>query len=217
MKGVFLKVTSNELINFNLYLITDRKLFTDHSSLFTAVEEALKSGLKAVQLREKDFGARDLLGMAYKMRELTKTYQARLFINDRVDIALAVEADGVHLGRESIPAHAVKKTFKDRLIIGVSTHSLDEAVDAEKGGADFVTLGPVYHTPSKMKYGEPIGIELLRSIKGKISIPVFAIGGIRIDKVGEVKDAGADGLALISAILTAENIRETTEKFLRLF
>jgi len=210
-------VTSNELINFNLYLITDRKLFTDHSSLFTAVEEALKSGLKAVQLREKDFGARDLLGMAYKMRELTKTYQARLFINDRVDIALAVEADGVHLGRESIPAHAVKKTFKDRLIIGVSTHSLDEAVDAEKGGADFVTLGPVYHTPSKMKYGEPIGIELLRSIKGKISIPVFAIGGIRIDKVGEVKDAGADGLALISAILTAENIRETTEKFLRLF
>lgn len=210
-------MTSNELINFNLYLITDRKLFTDHSSLFTAVEEALKSGLKAVQLREKDFGARDLLGMAYKMRELTKTYQARLFINDRVDIALAVEADGVHLGRESIPAHAVKKTFKDRLIIGVSTHSLDEAVDAEKGGADFVTLGPVYHTPSKMKYGEPIGIELLRSIKGKISIPVFAIGGIRIDKVGEVKDAGADGLALISAILTAENIRETTEKFLRLF
>jgi thiamine-phosphate pyrophosphorylase len=210
-------VTSDELKNFKLYLITDRKLFTDHSSLFSAVEEALKGGVKAVQLREKDFGARDLLGMAYKMRELTKTYQARLFINDRVDIALAVEADGVHLGRESIPAHAVKKTFKDRLIIGVSTHSLDEAVEAEKGGADFVTLGPVYHTPSKMKYGEPIGIELLRSIKGKISIPVFAIGGIRIDKVGEVKDAGADGLALISAILTAENIRETTEKFLRLF
>jgi thiamine-phosphate pyrophosphorylase len=203
-------------IDFNLYLITDRKLFTDYSSLFTALEEALRGGLKAVQLREKDLGARDLLVMAHKMRKLTKTYQARLFINDRVDIALAVEADGVHLGRESIPARAVQKTFKDRLMIGVSTHSLDEAVEAEKGGADFITLGPVYHTPSKMKYGEPIGIELLRSIKGKISVPVFAIGGIRIDKVGEVKDAGADGVALISAILTAKNIRETTENFLRL-
>jgi thiamine-phosphate pyrophosphorylase len=203
-------------IDFNLYLITDRKLFTDHSSLFTALEEALRGGLKAVQLREKDLGARDLLVMAHKMRKLTKTYQARLFINDRVDIALAVEADGVHLGRESIPAHAVQKTFKDRLIIGVSTHSLDEAVEAEKGGADFITFGPVYHTPSKMKYGEPIGIELLESIKGKISIPVFAIGGIRIDKVGEVKYAGADGVALISGILAAKNIRETTENFLRL-
>jgi thiamine-phosphate pyrophosphorylase len=156
------------------------------------------------------------LDMAYKMRELTKAYQARLFINDRVDIALAVEADGVHLGIESIPAHAVKKTFKDRLIIGVSTHSHDEAVEAEKGGADFVTLGPVYHTSSKMKYGEPIGIGLLKSIKEKVSIPVFGIGGIKIDKVGEVKDAGADGVALISAILTAKNIRETTENFLRL-
>jgi thiamine-phosphate pyrophosphorylase len=203
-------------IDFNLYLITDRKLFTDHSSLFTALEEALRGGLKAVQLREKDFGARDLLVMAQKMRKLTKTYQARLFINDRVDIALAVEADGVHLGIESIPAHAVKKTFKDRLIIGVSTHSHDEAVEAEKGGADFVTLGPVYHTSSKMKYGEPIGIGLLKSIKEKVSIPVFGIGGIKIDKVGEVKDAGADGVALISAILTAKNIRETTENFLRL-
>jgi thiamine-phosphate pyrophosphorylase len=196
-------------------LITDRKLLTSHLSLLSSVEEALKGGLKAVQLREKDLGTRDLLDMAYRMRELTKAYQARLFINDRVDIALAVEADGVHLGSESIPARAVKKTFKDRLIIGVSAHSLDEAVDAEKGGADFVTLGPVYHTPSKMKYGEPIGIELLKSVKGKISIPVFAIGGIKMDKVEEMKGAGADGVALISAILTAKNIRETTENFLR--
>jgi thiamine-phosphate pyrophosphorylase len=209
-------VTSEKLTDFKLYLITDRKLFTDHSALFNAVEEALKGGLEAVQLREKDLGTRDLLDMAYKMRELTKAYQARLFINDRVDIALAVEADGVHLGIESIPAHAVKKTFKDRLIIGVSTHSHDEAVEAEKGGADFVTLGPVYHTSSKMKYGEPIGIGLLKSIKEKVSIPVFGIGGIKIDKVGEVKDAGADGVALISAVLTAKNIRETTENFLRL-
>lgn len=197
-------------------MITDRKLFTDNHLLFTAVEEALKGGSKAVQLREKDLGTRDLLGMAYKMRKLTKTYEAKLFINDRVDIALAVEADGVQLGKESIPAHAVRKSFQDKLIIGVSTHSLDEAIEAESGGADFITLGPVYHTPSKMKYGEPIGIEILRKVVAKISIPVFAIGGIKLDKVREVKEAGVDGVALISAILIAESIKETTEVFLRL-
>jgi len=197
-------------------LITDRKLFTDNHLLFTAVEEALKGGSKAVQLREKDLGTRDLLDMAYKMRELTKTYEAKLFINDRVDIALAVEADGVQLGKESIPAHAVRKSFQDKLIIGVSTHSLDEAIEAESGGADFITLGPVYHTPSKMKYGEPIGIEILSKVVAKTLIPVIAIGGIKLDKVREVKEAGADGVALISAILIAESIKETTEVFLRL-
>ncbi|MFH0933055.1 MAG: thiamine phosphate synthase [Nitrospirota bacterium] len=216
MKGGIFEVTRKELINFKLYLITDRKLFTDNSSLFSAVEEALKGGLKAVQLREKDLGTRDLLDMSYRMRELTKAYKAKLFINDRVDVALAVEADGVQLGKESIPVHAVRETFQSKLMIGASTHNLDEALEAERGGADFITLGPVYHTPSKMKYGEPIGIETLRKVKAKISIPVYAIGGIKLDKVREVKEAGADGVALISAILTAENIRETTEEFLRL-
>jgi thiamine-phosphate pyrophosphorylase len=203
-------------VDFNLYLITDRKLFTDHFSLFTAVEESLKGGLKAMQLREKDLGTRDLLDMSYKMRYLTRTYGAKLFINDRVDIALAVEADGVHLGKESIPVHAVKKTFQDKLMIGMSTHNLNEALEAERGGADFITLGPVYHTPSKITYGEPIGIETLRNVESKISIPVFAIGGMKLDNVAEVKEAGAYGVALISAILTAEHIKETTEEFLRL-
>jgi thiamine-phosphate pyrophosphorylase len=169
-----------------------------------------------VQLREKDLGIRDLLDMAHKMRALTRTYGAKLFINDRVDIALAVEADGVHLGRESIPVQAVRETFQNKLMIGMSTHNLDEALEAEKGGADFVTLGPVYHTPSKIRYGEPVGIETLRNIEAKISIPVFAIGGVKLDKVAEVKEAGAHGVALISAILTAEHIKETTEEFLRL-
>jgi thiamine-phosphate pyrophosphorylase len=209
-------VTNKELVNFKLYLVTDRKLFTDKSLLFTGVEEALKGGLKAVQLRAKDLGTRDLLDMAYRMRELTKAYQAKLFINDRVDIALAVEADGIQLGKESMPVHAVRETFQNKLIIGASTHSLDEALEAERGGADFVTSGPIYQTPSKMKYGEPIGLETLKKVKAKISIPLYAIGGIKLDKVREVKEAGADGVALISAILTAEDIKRTTEEFLRL-
>jgi len=204
------------MIDFKLYLITDRKLITSHFSLFSSVEEALKGGLKAVQLREKDLGTRDLLDMAYRMRELTTMYHAKFFVNDRVDIARAVEADGIHLRKESIPAHAIRKTFRDRLIIGVSTHSRDEALDAEKSGADFITLGPIFHTPSKMKYGKPIGIDALRKVRTEISIPIFAIGGVKLNTVEEIKEAGADGAALISAILTAENIRETTKNFLRL-
>ena len=203
-------------VDFRLYLITDRKLVTRHSSLVTAVEEALKAGVKAVQLREKDLGTRELLDMAYKMREITNKYKTKLFINDRVDIALSVEADGVHLGQNSIPPHAVRKIAKDKFMIGVSAHSIEEAEQAEKEGADFITLGPVYKTPSKLKYGQPLGVDIIRKAKAEISIPVFAIGGIKTDMVKEVMDAGADGIALISGILGAKDIKEKTTKFLEL-
>jgi len=184
--------------------------------MYFAIETALKAGVKFIQLREKHLPTRKLLDMGYWMSELTKEYGAKLFINDKVDIALAVGADGVHLGQDSIPAHAVRKIAGDKLLVGVSTHGIDEAIEAEKDGADFITLGPVYQTPAKLKYGSPIGINILREVKSKVSIPVLAIGGIKLDKVKEVMEAGADGLALISAILTAENIKETTEEFLRL-
>lgn len=203
-------------IDFSLYLITDRKLMTPHSSLLTAVEDGLKGGVKAVQLREKDLNTRELLELAYKMRELTKKYHAKLFINDRIDIALAIGADGVHIGQKGIPAHAVRKIVQEKLRIGVSTHSLEEALEAERDGADFITLGPIYETPSKLKYGKPIGVDTLRRVKSAVSIPVFGIGGIKLDRVQEVMEAGADGVALISAILAAQDIKGTTEKFMRL-
>jgi len=201
--------------DFRLYLITDRKLFTTECLFYMAVEDALKGGIKVIQLREKDLSTRKLLEMAQWMRDITKEYGAKLFINDRVDIALSVEADGVHLGQNSIPVYAVRKISEEKLLIGVSTHGIDEAIEAEKDGADFITLGPIYETPSKLKYGNPIGIDALREVKSKISIPVLAIGGIKLDKVLEVMEADVDGIALISAILTAENIKETTEKFMR--
>jgi len=209
-------VKRDELIDFKLYLITDRKLVTRHLSLVTAVEEALKGGVKALQLREKDLGTRELLDMAYRMRELTGKYRAKLFINDRVDIALSVEADGVHLGQKSIPTYAVRKIVKDKFMIGVSAHSIEEAKQAEKEGADFITLGPVYKTPSKLRYGQPLGVDIIRKTKAEISIPVFAIGGIKKDRIKEVMDAGADGIALISGILGARNIRDKTEEVLGL-
>jgi thiamine-phosphate pyrophosphorylase len=208
-------VKSEELKDIKLYLITDRKLFNANCSLYIALEDALDAGVKAIQLREKDLPTRELLDMAYWMKELTAGYGAQLFINDRVDIALVVEADGIHLGQNGIPAHAVRNISGDRLLIGVSTHSINEAMQAEKDGADFITLGPIYKTPSKLKYGKPIGIDTLREVKSKVAIPVLAIGGIKLNNVEEVMSAGADGVALITAILTAENVKKTTEEFLR--
>lgn len=203
-----------QTVDFKLYLITDRKLFTNNHSLFTVLEEALKGGVRAIQLREKDLGVRELLDMAYKLRDLTKRHKARLFINDRVDVAIAVEADGVHLGQKSIPAHAAKKV-SNKLVVGVSAHSMEEAVNAERDGADFITFGPVYKTPSKLRYGEPVGIEALRDICSKTNVPVFAIGGIKPEKSREVLDCGAYGIAAISAVFGSKDIKGTAERFLR--
>ena len=203
------------LKDVNLYLITDRTLFTAQCPLYLALETALEAGAKAVQLREKELSTKALLDMAYWMRELTNEFGALLFINDRVDVALSVEADGVHLGRQSIPVQAVRKIAGKTLMIGVSTHTIEEAIEAEKNGADFITLGPVYETPSKVNYGKPIGIETLRKAKSATTLPIFAVGGIKLGNVREIKEAGADGIALISAILTAQNIKNTAGDFLR--
>jgi thiamine-phosphate pyrophosphorylase len=176
----------------------------------------MKGGVRAVQLREKDLSIRELLAMAYTMREITARYGARLFINDRVDVALAGGADGVHLGRESMPVRAVRKILGGTMMIGASTHGPAEAAIAADEGADFVTLGPVYETPSKMRYGAPLGCGVIKEAAKRLSIPVFAIGGIKAERVREVREAGAYGIALISAILTARNIQSSAEEFVRL-
>ena len=199
-----------------LYLITDRKLFNGRCQMYLALETALEAGVKLIQLREKDLSIRELLDTAVWMRELTKEYGARLMINDRVDVALSVDADGVHLGQTSMPAYAVRKITGGKLLIGVSTHSADEAIKAENDGADFITLGPIYKTPSKHGHGNPIGIRIIRKAKSHVSIPVFAIGGIKPDKAKKVREAGADGVAVISAILEAGDVKQSTEEFSRL-
>ncbi|MBA4372437.1 MAG: thiamine phosphate synthase [Thermodesulfovibrio sp.] len=202
-------------IDFRLYLITDRKLFSDDDMMFRGIEQALRGGIDAVQLREKEMETRGLLAMAYRLRELTGKYKARLFINDRVDIAMAVEADGVHLGCSSIPAEAARKVAGERMLIGRSTHSVEEALAAEKAGADFITFGPVFETPSKKQYGEPLGPDMLKKAAGRIALPVFAIGGIKQKTIRDVMAAGAYGIALISGILASDDIQSTTENYVR--
>ena len=211
------------MVDYRLYLITDRKHLYGRfmkrpygHGLITAVEKALKGGVKAVQLREKDLNMRELLKLAYKMRALTNEYNAKLFINDRFDIALAVGADGVHLMQNSIPVHAVRDTVKKKLMIGVSTHSLKEAKAAEKGGADFITLGPVYRTPSKLKYGDPVGLDTLRKVSGRVKIPVFALGGVKGDNISDVREAGAYGVAMISEIFGAADIKKKAREIVEL-
>ncbi len=211
------------MIDFKLYLITDRKQLSETPNsqlptpnLLSAVRQALKAGVKAVQLREKDLGTRELLKLAYKMKALTTEYGAKLFINDRLDIALAVGADGIHLAQSSIPADLVRKTIKRKFLIGVSTHSLKEVREAEKAGADFITLGPIYKTPSKLKYGLPLGINTLKRISRKTGLPIFAIGGIKAKKINELINAGAWGVAMISGILGASDIQGKTEEIINI-
>lgn len=201
-------------LDFQLYLVTDRHILQG-KPLMKAAEEALKGGVKAIQLREKDLGTRDLLRLAYELRELTLKFDARLFINDRVDIAIAVDADGVHLGQKSIPPFAVRR-LAARLIVGVSTHSIAEARTARKQGADFITFGPVYPTPSKLPYGAPLGLEALEAVTSELDIPVFAIGGITHETLKEVMDRGAFGASLISGIFGAKDIKVSALKLMKI-
>lgn len=208
-------LTSQPWIDFNLYLITDRKQ-TEGRPLCTVVEEALKAGVRAVQLREKDLSSRELYEAAYEMRKLTARYGAKLLINDRVDIALAVEADGVHLGNDSLPIYRVRKVLGEKKLIGVSCHNQVNAITAQEKGADFVTFGPVFLTPSKASYGEPVGVDMLGIVSDIIQIPVFALGGINRENASQAVAAGAHGIALISAVLKAATPRKEAEALIAL-
>ncbi len=201
------------LVDFTLYLITDRK--QTKPPLPEAVRLALEGGVRAVQLREKDLPIRELLLLAQKMRAITREFNAKLFINDRVDIAVAVDADGVHLGHESMPPDAVRKIVGKKMLVGVSTHTHAEAIAAEKGGADFITFGPLFDTPSKRQYGAPAGIDALRAVKPQIGVPVFGLGGIKPENLRDVMNAGADGIAMISAVFGAEDIKTSAAKIIR--
>jgi thiamine-phosphate pyrophosphorylase len=202
-------------VDFRLYLITDRRLFESNQAMAEGIEQALKGGVKAVQLREKDLDIRTLLDLAFRLRELTRKHNARLFINDRVDVAIAVEADGVHLGGTGIPVEAARKVGGEQLLIGRSTHGIDEAIEAEKAGADFITFGPVFETPSKRQYGDPLGLAMLKKAAGSVSLPVFAIGGIKKEAIRDIRAAGAYGIALISGILASGDIQSSTENYVR--
>ena len=178
------------------------------------VEECLEGGLRAVQLREKDLPLRALLDLATPLREATRRREARLFINDRVDVALAVGADGVQRTHASLPVSVMRTIGGSELLIGASVHSLEEARTAAGEGADFIVFGPVWDTPFKRRYGPPQGLEALRQVTAAVATPVLAIGGITAARVRDVLAAGAAGVGVISAILAATRPAAATRAFL---
>lgn len=203
-------------VDFALYLISDRNVLPAGRTLYHQVEAALKGGLRAVQLREKDLSAAEKLPLALELRELTSRFGAKLLINDRIDLALAVKADGVHLGGHSLPAKVARKVLGPDMLIGVSTHSLDEITIAAEGGADFVTYGPVFDTPSKRHLGQPTGVEMLKSAFNSSPLPLFPLGGINLANLPSITGCGLRRVACISAILGSTdpeaNIRHILER-----
>jgi thiamine-phosphate pyrophosphorylase len=200
-------------VDFDLYLVTDRNQ-TGGRDLFWVLEQALDGGVKAIQLREKDLSGRDLFSLAEKVCKLCQAYNAALCINDRIDVALAVDAAGVQLSQTSLPVVTTRALLGPQKIIGASTHSLQEARKAEQNGADFVLFGPVYFTASKAAYGAPQGLPALKTIVDNISLPVYAIGGIKPENIESTKKLGVRGVALISAIVSAESPKEAAAKML---
>jgi thiamine-phosphate pyrophosphorylase len=199
-------------LGFSLCLVTDRGAVT--GALEEAVEECLAAGLRAVQLREKDLDPRDLLSLALKVRESTSRHGARLFVNDRADVALAVGADGVHRTGASLPISSLRAIAPPGFLIGASVHSVADARAAEPEGADFLFFGPIYDTPSKRRYGPPQGLALLERVASAVRLPVFAIGGVTPARVAELRRAGAAGVAAIGAVLGSERPGDVVKAFL---
>jgi len=193
-----------------LCFITDQKACKLSCEEMTL--EVLRAGLKWVQYRDKEKSGREIYEEAISLRKLTKDFNAALIVNDYVDIALAVGADGVHLGQDDLPVREARKIMGRDKIIGISTHSLEQAIDAEKEGADYIGFGPVFHTVTK-DAGRPKGTDILQEIKRHVQIPVIAIGGINLENIKLVLDTGVDAVAVASAILKG-NILKNTRRFM---
>ena len=198
-------------VDFRLYLVTDRHQ-TAGRPLVSVVGRAVNAGVRAVQLRERDLPIRALLSLSLDLqRELP---DMQLFINDRVDLAVGLGCRGVHLRESSLPAPVVRTLLRPSQLLGLSVHSIQGAVAAERHGADFVVLGPIYDTPSKREYGAPLGLQVLEQAARAVTIPIFAIGGMTASRTREMLQAGAFGVAVLSSILSASNVEAATEKFL---
>ena len=198
------------VVNFRLIVITDRKLSGKNPA--EIINSACKAGVKAVQLREKDLPGSELLSLARKLKIITSETGATLFVNDRLDIALLSEADGLHSGNGGFNQGTVKK-FSENLITGKSVHSKKEALNAERDGFDYIMFGPVFRTPAKVKYGSPQGLKILAEISSSVKIPVFAVGGITPERAEKCLAAGAYGVAVIRQVMLAGNIRQTVSYF----
>lgn len=198
----------NTNIDFSLYLVTDRKCLKGRN-LKKSVEEAILGGATLVQLREKNCDSLELFDIAKEIKNVTDKYNVPLIINDRIDIAMAVDAAGVHLGQSDIPCIVARKILGNSKIIGVSAHDINEALKAQKDGATYIGCGAVFSTSTKNDV-TTLKIQELKKIKEKVDIPVVAIGGINEKNILKLKETNINGVAVVSAILGKDNIKEAT-------
>ncbi len=198
-------------MDYALYLVTDRGLSRGRNSL-EIVEAAVRGGVTCVQLREKTCSTRDFINEAFAIKDILKTHAVPLIINDRLDVAQAVGADGVHLGQSDMPFKTAKAIVKDTMIIGISAESLEDAVEAENAGADYIGVSPIYATPTKTDTAPALGLEGLARIRERVNIPLVGIGGLNADNAGEVIRHGADGVAVVSAIVSADDPEEAARQ-----
>lgn len=202
-------------IDYSIYLVTDRDLMSTET-LEEAVEQAIIGGCTLVQLREKDCSSLDFFNTAVKIKEITDKYNVPLLINDRLDIALAVDAAGVHVGQSDLPVSVVRKIIGEDKIIGISAGTLEEAIQGQKDGADYLGVGAMYATGTK-KDANPTSMEELKKIRENVSLPIVVIGGINEERVRDFKGTGIDGLAIVSAIIAQKDIAEAARRIKRVF
>jgi thiamine-phosphate pyrophosphorylase len=202
-------------MTFQLYYITDRKQIPS-GTLDAFVARAIAAGVDWVQIREKDLPARGLLSLSQAAVQQARQVHTRVMVNDRLDVALAANAHGVHLHTRSMPIDWVRRLAPKGFVLGASCHSLAEALTAQERGADYILLGPIFPTPSKLQYGPPLGLPILREVTSQVSIPVFALGGITLDRVALCRQNGARGIAGIRIFQDCDSldklIRELHER-----
>jgi thiamine-phosphate pyrophosphorylase len=191
-------------VNYSLYLVTDRGLARGRSTL-DIVKAAVSGGVTCVQLREKDCSTLEFIEQALAIKNFLQAREVPLIINDRLDVALAVAADGVHLGQSDMPLEMAQKIAGPSMLVGISAESVQDAVAAEEGGADYLGVSPIYATPTKTDTAPPLELEGLREIRKRVKIPLVAIGGLNKSNTAEVIRNGVDGVAVVSAIIAADD------------
>lgn len=196
------------------YFITDAEL--SKAGNLSDVRDAISANTSVIQYRNKDVSEEEMIEEARKIKELCRG-KAKLIINDHVNVALEVNADGVHLGQSDTTHENARTQLGDEKIIGVTVHNLEEAISAEKKGANYLGVSPVFETSTKKDAGKVMGVKLIKEIKSECTLPLIAIGGITLENAKSVIDAGADGLCAISAVVTKENVKEEILKFQELF
>ena len=201
--------------DYTLYLVTDRQLMSC-DSLTEAVEQAILGGCTMIQLREKELSSLEFYNQAVAVKLVTDKYHIPLIINDRIDIAMAVQATGVHIGQHDLPAAAVRKVIGENMLLGVSASSIAEAIQAQQDGADYLGVGARFPTGTKTD-ADSVSMEELQKIRAAVSLPIVVIGGINKGNAGRFKPMGIDGLAVVSAIIAQSDIKAAAAELKDLF